>query len=299
MFRRISRAFKEAWWGITHHFAMAFSTANAVTLTLILVTVFTVLIANISQITLDVEGDIQIYAPIKEEVLESDLDALRNRIEKIPGVVSVEYSDKEHELQSLINNFGEDGNIFSIYSGDNNPLPRAFLITVGTGYSLAQISSQVELIDGMASATYGGATIEDFIALLSGVRTVGFTFALALTLLAIFLIYNTIKITINSRKEEIGIMRLCGATNSYVSAPLVLEGIFIGVMGSIIPILLTIFGYRYIYERMNGQLISGILKLIPVFPFVIYVSLFALGIGVLVGLIGSMLSANKYLRWKR
>ena len=122
---------------------------------------------------------------------------------------------------------------------------------------------------------------------------------MALTVLAIFLIYNTIQITINSRKQELGIMRLCGANNGYITAPLVLEGIFIGIMGSVIPILLTIFGYRYVYERMNGQLVSGILKLIPVYPFVYYVSAFALGIGVVVGLIGSMLSANKYLRWKR
>ncbi len=299
MFRRIARAFREAFWGITHHFAMAFSTANAVTITLVLVVIFTMLVANISRITIDVEGDIQIYAPIEESVAEEDLGALQNRIEKIPGVIRVDYSSKEDELKSLIESFGEDGKIFEIYTGENNPLPRAFLISVGTGYSLAQISAQVELIEGMASATYGGATIEDFVSLLSGVRTVGYAFALALTVLAIFLIYNTIQITINTRKQELGIMRLCGANNSYITAPLVLEGIFIGIMGSVVPILLTIFGYRYIYERMNGQLVSGILKLIPVYPFVYYVSAFALAIGVIVGLIGSMLSANKYLRWKR
>ena len=153
--------------------------------------------------------------------------------------------------------------------------------------------------NGNKNATYGGATIEDFVSLLSGIRTVGYAFTLALTVLAVFLIYNTIQITINTRKQELGIMRLCGANNSYITAPLVLEGIFIGIMGSVVPILLTIFGYRYIYERMNGQLVSGILKLIPVYPFVYYVSAFALAIGVTVGLIGSMLSANKYLRWKR
>ena len=94
-------------------------------------------------------------------------------------------------------------------------------------------------------------------------------------------------------------MRLCGANNSYITAPLVLEGIFIGIMGAVVPVLLTIFGYRYVYERMSGQLVSGILKLIPVYPFVYYVSAFALAIGVIVGLIGSMLSANKFLRYKR
>ena len=94
-------------------------------------------------------------------------------------------------------------------------------------------------------------------------------------------------------------MRLVGATNGYIRAPLVLEGIFIGILGAIIPILLTIFGYQYIYTTMDGQLVSGILKLLPVFPFTLYVSGFILAMGVLVGLVGSFLSASRYLRWKR
>ena len=155
------------------------------------------------------------------------------------------------------------------------------------------------MIDGLEGAKYGGTTVEDFISLLSGARMVGYAFTLALTILAIFLIYNTIKITINSRSKELGIMRLCGATNSYIRAPLVLEGIFIGIMGSVIPICLIIFGYNYIYNAMGGQLVSGLLQLIPVYPFVLYVSGFALAIGVIVGLVGSYLSASRYLRLQR
>lgn len=298
MFRRIGRAFKEAFWGITHHFAMAFSTSNAVTITLILVCVFTCLVTNVSQITYDVESDIQIYAPIQNSVAEEDLDSLKAKILKVPGVGEVVYSSKDDELNSLIDSFGEDGNIFEIYRQDN-PLPRAFLISVENGYTFSQVTAQLEKIEGLDNITYGGSSVENFVSLMDGIRKVGYTFTLALTVLAIFLIHNTIRITINSRKEEIGIMRLCGATNSYIVAPLVLEGIFIGIMGSIIPICMTIFGYKYIYESLNGQLISGIMKLIPTYPFVLYVSGFALIIGVLVGLIGSMISARKYLRVKR
>ena len=94
-------------------------------------------------------------------------------------------------------------------------------------------------------------------------------------------------------------MRLVGATNSYIRSPLVLEGMFIGVLGSIIPILLTIFGYNYIYTSLNGQLVSGILKLIDVFPFPLWVSLLVLVAGVTVGVIGSYISATIYLRYKR
>lgn len=298
MFRKIGRSFKEAFWGITHHVAMVISTANAVTITLVLVSVLSLLIANISQITYDVEDDIQLYVKIENEVLDEDIQSIQNKISRIAGVEGIEYSDADNELDRFIAAYGEAGKIYEIYRQDN-PLSRVFIIKVANGYSLAELSTQISTVEGIQSVDFGGATVEDFVKLLNGIREVGTIFVIALALLAIFLIYNTIKITINSRKEEIGIMRLVGATNSYIRSPLVLEGMFIGVLGSIIPILLTIFGYNYIYTSLNGQLVSGILKLIDVFPFTLWVSLLVLIAGVTVGVIGSYISATIYLRYKR
>lgn len=298
MFRKIGRSFKEAFWGITHHVAMVISTANAVTITLVLVSVLSLLIANISQITYDVEDDIQLYVKIENEVLDEDIQSIQNKISRIAGVEEIEYSDADNELDRFIAAYGEAGKIYEIYRQDN-PLSRVFIIKVANGYSLAELSTQISTVEGIQSVDFGGATVEDFVKLLNGIREVGTIFVIALALLAIFLIYNTIKITINSRKEEIGIMRLVGATNSYIRSPLVLEGMFIGVLGSIIPILLTVFGYNYIYTSLNGQLVSGILKLIDVFPFTLWVSLLVLVAGVTVGVIGSYISATIYLRYKR
>ena len=298
MFRKIGRSFKEAFWGITHHVAMVISTANAVTITLVLVSVLSLLIANISQITYDVEDDIQLYVKIENEVLDEDIQSIQNKISRIAGVEGIEYSDADNELDRFIAAYGEAGKIYEIYRQDN-PLSRVFIIKVANGYSLAELSTQISTVEGIQSVDFGGATVEDFVKLLNGIREVGTIFVIALALLAIFLIYNTIKITINSRKEEIGIMRLVGATNSYIRSPLVLEGMFIGVLGSIIPILLTIFGYNYIYTSLNGQLVSGILKLIDVFPFTLWVSLLVLLAGVTVGVIGPYISATIYLRYKR
>ena len=298
MFRRIGRTFKEAFWGLTHHLAMAISTANAITITLVLVSVLTVLIANVSQITYDVEDDIQLYVKIEKSVEDSEIEAMQSKVSRIAGVENVEYSDADAELDRFIAAYGESGKMYEVYR-DDNPLSRVFIVKIADGYSLADVSKQISTVEGIDSVDFGGATVEDFVKLLNGTRKVGLVFALALTLLAIFLIYNTIKITINSRKEEIGIMRLVGATNGYIRAPLVLEGIFIGILGALIPILLTIFGYQYIYTTMDGQLVSGILKLLPVFPFTLYVSGFILAMGMLVGLVGSYLSASRYLRWKR
>ena len=285
MFRKIGRSFKEAFWGITHHVAMVISTANAVTITLVLVSVLSLLIANISQLTYDVEDGIQLLADgkIENEVLDEDIQSIQNKISRIAGVEEIEYSDADNELDRFIAAYGEAGKIYEIYRQDN-PLSRVFIIKVANGYSLAELSTQISTVEGIQSVDFGGATVEDFVKLLNGIREVGTIFVIALALLAIFLIYNTIKITINSRKEEIGIMRLVGATNSYIRSPLVL---------------LTIFGYNYIYTSLNGQLVSGILKLIDVFPFTLWVSLLVLVAGVTVGVIGSYISATIYLRYKR
>ena len=299
MFRRIGRAFKEAFWGITHHFAMVSSTANAVTLTLILVGAMTLVIGNVQSISYDVEKSIQLYVTVESSFPEENIGVIEEKIKQTPGVYTVKYSDSDSELDSFIESFGQDGSIFEAYRGENNPLPRAFIVSVTNGYKMSNVSAAIEKIEGISKADYGNSTVEEFRTLLSGVRNVGYVISIALAALAIFLIHNTIRITIDSRKEEIGIMRLVGATNSYIRFPLLLEGMFIGLIGSIIPILLVIFGYKYIYEAFNGQLISGMLKMVPVFPYTIYVSVFVVGIGILVGLIGSLISTNKYLRWKR
>ncbi len=298
MFRLIGRHFKEAFQGIFRHFAMALSSANAVTVTLVLVSLLTLIVGNVSQITKNLEENIQIYVKIDKELDEVEIPALQRRVEAIDGVGRVEYSNKDQELDRFINGKGEGGKIFEIYREDN-PLSPAFLVEIKSGYTLSGVSEQIGKINGIKEVEYGGATADDFLRVLTTVRTSGYIIILALTLLAIFLINNTINITIHNRNEEIAIMRQVGASNSYVRQPFVIEGIFIGLFGAIIPALATIFGYKYIYDTLNGQLISGMLTLLPTNPFAYYVAAFLAVIGMVVGLIGSLLSVNRQLRWRR
>lgn len=298
MFRLIGRHFKEAFQGLFRHFAMALSSASAVTFTLVLVSLLTLIIGNVSQITKNIEENISIFVKISDEVPEEEIPSLQRQIERIEGVGRVEYSDKDAELDRYIEKYGNDSFDFEVYREDN-PLSRAFLVVVESGNSMAEIARKIAAIEGMKEVEFGGTTTENFIRVLTTIRTVGYGIVLALTVLAIFLISNTIRITIYNRNKEISIMRQVGASNSYIRQPFVIEGIFIGIMGSIIPILLTIFGYRYVYETMNGQFISGILTLMPVYPFAYMVAVFLFAVSIVVGLIGSLLSVNKYLRWRR
>ena len=119
---------------------------------------------------------------------------------------------------------------------------------------------------------------------------------IALIVVTVFLIINTIKLTIFSRKREISIMRLVGASNLTIKLPFVVEGMVLGMIGSIVPILLTIYGYSAIYDHFDGQLFSQLIKLIDPTPFVFQISLVIFVTGIIVGMFGSLRAVKKYLR---
>ena len=299
MIRQIGRNFKEAFQGLVRHFAMASSSAIAITITLIIVSALTMIIGNVDRISTSMETEIQIYAKIDNSIADNDIGTLQEQVKAISGVTEVVYSSADNELDRFIEAYGEDGEIFEIYREDN-PLSRVFLVKVDSDIaSLSTVASKMETIVGIAEVDYGGTTTEDFITILNGTRKVGYIIVLAMTVLAVFLIYNTINLTIDARKDELAIMRFVGASNAYIRNPLVLEGIFIGILGSIAPVLATIFGYNYLYSSFDGKLVTGMLKLMEPYPFVYMVSGFLVILGVAVGLVGSFLAASKTLRWKR
>ena len=137
------------------------------------------------------------------------------------------------------------------------------------------------------------------VSVLRTIRYGGLILALALSILAIFLIQNTIKLTILARADEIAIMRNVGATNNFIRSPFVVEGIIIGALGSIVPMVLTYYGYRYLYQFTGGYVITQMFSLIPPDNLIWQVNVALLLIGMIVGLIGSFFSVTKYLRWKR
>lgn len=299
MFRALGRHIKEAYLGITRHFAMSLSAASAVTVTLLLMSIMILALGNISQITMNLQENVTIFVRIEDDVLESEINQLKHKVEACEGVSFVTYSDKDNELDKLIEEFGDDGYLLETYRGENNPLSRAFVVEIEMGAKISDVSKQIGKINGVEEAMFGGNSTEKFIDSLNFVRLGGLGIVAALGLLAIFLVSNTIKITIFARQDEIAIMRHVGATNGYIRTPFVFEGIAIGLLGSIIPVLFTVIGYDFLYGAMGGKIITGMLTLLPVFPFSLYVSGILVGTSVLVGLFGSLLSVNKNLRWKR
>lgn len=291
---------KTAYKSLIRHFALTFSSTTAVMVTLTLLMAFLVVAGNIANFTYNIEDSLKIHTTIESTLNADDIAVLQDKIEKMSHVKNVTFSSKDQELESYISGMDESSQkLYEIYKGEGNPLLHAFIVEVDHGNNLESVTNALLAMDEIHDAAYGGDSAMMLVTAMDGLRVTGGIFVVALSVLAVFLISNTIKSAIYARQDEISIMRNIGATNGFIKMPFMIEGMFIGILGSIIPIILTVIGYEYIYEALNGVLLIAMFKLQPIYPFTLYVSLTLLATGIIVGIMGSFFAVNKYLRWKR
>lgn len=300
---RIIKPIKEGFYGVSRNMALALSSISSVTITLLLMGVFLVLSANVQEITTRLEQSVQIYVMISNDFSsEEQIASIQNEISSNPLVLTTQFSSKDEEMNYLIESQGEDAELaeemYGPYMGENNPMLNSFLVTVKDGGTILDVKEAISQIEGVAKVRTGGS-VQEFMTGLDTVRNIGFTIVIALSIIAVFLISNTIRVSIFSRRREIAIMRTVGAGNWYIRWPFIIEGIIIGVFGALIPVLTIIFGYRYVFEVSNGNLLSEAFGLLPVNPLVIEISLVLVALGVLVGVMGSIFSVGRFLRWQR
>ncbi len=300
MFRRFKRHLKEGILGVFRHAGLSFSSISAVMITLLLISLFLIITTNLQKVSEKIEGSLKISVLVKyENESEADLKRIREEISKIYGVVNITHHTKEEEYQYYIDTyFEEQKELFKSYE-DSNPFHESFMVEIQDARMLEEISVHILGIEGVFDTNYGGVSSRKLVEILNNIRIIGLALVISLCSLAIYLVYNTIKITISARADEIWIMRNVGARNGYVTAPFLVEGVIIGIIGSLIPVLLTIFGYIYLYKQTEGYIISELFSLIQPLPYVIELSLILVGTGILVGFVGSFLSVNKYLRLRR
>ena len=298
----ISRPIREGFRGVGRHWAMSISSAMAVTVTLMIMALFLVFSYHLQKFTKNFESSMEIAVMISyDHESESAEKAIQNSIEAIDGVKNVTYFSKEQELEFYLSRFEDERTreAFEPFIGDRNPMHDAYYVETETGAQLSQVAEQIKTISGVDSVEYGGESTLSVVSAMMTVRRFGAIFVVILSLLAVFLIQNTIKLTIYARKDEIKIMRDVGASNGFVRAPFVWEGIIIGFMGAILPVVLLIYGYIRLYRATGGVIFADIFTLVKPIPFLYYISLIVIGIGIIVGLIGSYLSVTRYLRERR
>lgn len=291
---------KSAFKSIKRNIAMSVSSSTAVTLTLIMVSLFLIVAGNVVNFASNFEESLKIHVNISlDQTFEQEIE-IGQQIESLPNVKKVTYSTKDEQFNEMIADKDEKyQELYQALTENENPLYNVYIVEVNHGDNLKSVAKQIEIISGIEDVNYGGDSAILLIHTLQSFQTGGILFVFALSFLALFLISNTIKLTIYSRQSEIAIMRNVGATNGFVKMPFMIEGILIGILGSILPILLTLIGYYYIYTFLNGQIFSSMFTLQPFYPFACKVAVIELIFGMLVGFVGSFFSVTKYLRFKR
>ena len=293
-FRIFFRSIRDAFKSVVRNFSLSFASIMCTTITLILVAVAVVAAANVNNATKLIEDELTIVTYLKKDVTEEQIENIKSEISSYKNVEEVTFKSKD-EWKLEMSEYDDSFKTVLDYL-DDNPLMDSFVLKVNDVKKLSETSEYIKAINGVDTVKYGEGMVEQVISVFDIVQKIVVVVVIALVVVTSFLISNTIKLTIFSRRNEIEIMRLVGASNITIKLPFLFEGFIIGLIGSIIPVCITIYGYVILYSRLHGKLFSNMIMLIKPYPFVFWVSLIVIAIGALVGMYGSIKAVRKYLK---
>jgi cell division transport system permease protein len=282
---------------------MTFASVSSISISLFILGLFLLLSLNVNYLADQIEKQVEIRVYLEIGTGNDMIQQLQDKISSLPQVASVKFVSKEEGLQYLRDRLGESGKeLLQGFEGDNNPLNDSFTVTVKEPRDIAAAAAAIEALNNgqfprpIYKVSYGKGTVESMFKVTEIVRNVGLVLVLLLAITAIFLIANTIKLTIINRRREISIMKLVGATNSFIRWPFFVEGALLGLLGSIIPVAVLLYGYWALLHASQLDLNLMMIRLLP-FGDVSYVlSGLLLSLGIVIGVWGSLLSVRKYLR---
>lgn len=293
-FRIFFRSIRDAFKSVFRNFSLSMASILCATITLMVVAISLLIVGNVNSITKDLESELSIVVYLEKDANKDDVEFLKSSISKLEDVETIVYKSKDEWKLEMGEYNSSFSTIFENY--EDNPLLDSFVVTVKDIKSIDDVNEAILKMDKIESANYGENAVNTLISVFDIVEKATVVVVIALIFVTAFLITNTIKLTIYSRRNEIEIMRLVGASNIAIKLPFVFEGFIIGIMGSFIPIIIIIYGYIIIYEKMGGHIISNIVNLINPYNFVFYVSLIVVGMGALIGMFGSLRAVRKYLK---
>lgn len=292
--RIFGRGIRDSFKSVLRNFSLSTAAIVCSSITLILVSVAMILSYNVKNITKELEHELTIVVYLNKEATEEQQNILKEKLNTMDNVESYVFKSKD-EWKLEMKNSSETLNTTLEYL-DENPLLDSFIVTVKDVNFLKETSTEILENDFVSSADYGEGMTENLVAAFEVIEKITVIIVIALVLVTAFLISNTIKLTIFSRRNEIEIMRLVGASNITIKLPFIFEGLILGFLGSLIPVVVTIYGYVILYDHFNGYIFTQLIKLVEPFNFVLYVSLALLLIGCVIGMFGSYRAVRKYLK---
>ena len=279
--------------GMKKHLMMTTASVSVLIACMIIIGTAYLFSQNVSNFMLQIEQQNEIVAFIEDSVPEEEYQALQARIKNVSGVSSVDFVTREEAMEDYRATLGEDGSYLDAFTDENNPLRNSFVITIGDLSLFKDASATIAGMEEIGRVRDTQEIVNVLISLRKVINILGVWIMLILGLVSLFIISNTIKIAMFNRKTEISIMKYVGATNWFIRWPFIFEGLFIGLLAATIC-----FGLQwYIYTYLLKSLFDGIsfIQLVPFSQLCDDIIIVFGGIGIFVGVFGSITSIRKYL----
>jgi cell division protein FtsX len=286
---------RQAWLALRANFTAGVATLTTMTLTLTLLAYTGMVTLNLEQIVRGLERDVQITAFLKPTTTASASSAQSERVlsalNNLPGLSSAEFISRDEAYRRLSEDYAA---LIEAQKLVQNPLQDRIVVRVADARQLDAVAQQIRTIAGVADLEYGAEFVTTVLDALSTVRTAGYVLVGLLLLNTLLNILNTIRVAMFARRDEIQVMRMIGATRGFIRAPYVLEGVGLALLSSLITVGLVLPGYNAIAAR-----VAALVPYVPIIQdtgAVLRVLAVVTGLGVLLGLLGSLFATNRYLR---
>ena len=296
LFRMLGRSIRDAVKSVIRNFSLSLASISCITITLIIVAIALIASYNVQNFTKEIEKDMTIVVFLESDTTKEDVKDIEKELNSIKNVDKYAYQTKQEIKEKMQQESEVFDAVLSNWDDEESPLKDTFQVKVKDVSKIKTTANKIERLDKVSVVRYGEGMVDKMITAFSSVEKVTYGIVIALVLVTVFLIINTIKLTISARKREIGIMRLVGASNFTIKTPFIIEGMILGLFGSIIPVIITTYGYLAFYSHFDGYLYSKLIELIKPEPFIYQISLIVIGIGIVVGMIGSASAVKKYLK---
>lgn len=261
--------------------------------TLFIVGVFLLTILNIQQLMKEVESKVEIKVVLMDDIKINDQNSLESSLKATPGVVNVAYETKSDALENLRKQLGEKNEGLIAGLDKDNPMPNSYIVKVEKPQQVVDVVEKIKNLPGIDTIKDGREFVDKIISISNTIKWIGVALFTILIGVSLFLIGNTIKLTVYARRREIGIMKYIGATNWFIRWPFVLEGSFIGIFGGVLATIILYFGYSFVY----GKITSGIILMQLISPTYVLGTMmieFIFG-GIFIGILGSIIAMRKFL----
>ena len=274
---------------------MGFTSLLAITAMMLILGLFFVISVNINLFSEMIQKDydyVEVY--LKDDIDAKQAEKIKSKLENISGVKDVEYRSKQEALKIMKQRWGESG--YLLDSLGDNPLPNSFVINAEDNETANNINKFAKKIDGVEDVKYYKETVDKLTKASNFLQYSAIVIMIFLIVVSVIVVSNTIKLTVLNRAKEISIMKYVGATNWFVRGPFLIEGIFLGIVSSMVAAALTWLIYIQI-EKLIGEDIMVILSspLVPAEYLAVNLLVIFLAIGISVGASGSIVSMRKFL----